>query len=799
MLIAANPVLIMLMVGSLTFFLVHVFYQGEFNLKLNFIFAMFVMAIVLIARISIENGTEYAALFALPLGAVTLIAFQRFVEFPGPLAPFSILLNAALLILIWWAAHRITWDCTVMDESQEAQGHGLLQTAGLDSRHVDGELARPASEDPELDLSATTSDETPAEPQGWWARFVARQRRPHAHGVWVIYFAIAALPIFGFGQGWLETVGQRRFALLLFCLYMASGLGLLTTTSLLGLRRYLRQRRLDMPIDMTWTWIASGAVLIVAVLLACLLVPRPAAEYSVADIPWQKTSSPVSVHTNPGGTLQGKQDSQGGSGNQPAPTNTSANGSSPDRDSQNDAPQKATPQDPSNSGKQTSSSENSSTNGAQQKSTSQNSTNGAQRKSSSQGSTGGGQQKSSSQDSSTGGQQTSSSQNATSGAQPKKSSSQDSTGGAQQTSSPDASSSGKTNSSDSQNPNGSSDQSGETNPPSSTNRSNARANSENNNQRPDEQNPQSSDDRQATDDARKDGSSNRNGSSSEESSSNNAARKNDDARQQDSQQSTGASSNEMARQSAAASNQQSNSSRPSNATAASGRNSSSGTARSPSEGQNNKASSTSDSKSSSRQSSPPQTSPPGNVLRNLFQSLPRMFSWLYYLGFALLAIWLMWKYRQQVARFWNQLLEDLRKLWARLFGGRTAQAAAQEADATVARGPQYRPFSSYMNPFTSGMAPRHTAAELVQYTFLALEAWAREQGATRSAQQTPLEFAQMLGQSFPELGIGARQVCDMYCRLAYGDRRLPGQSLAILQTFWEELTAPRRPLAPGGV
>ena len=42
-------------------------------------------------------------------------------------------------------------------------------------------------------------------------------------------------------------------------IYVASGLGLLLTTSFLGLRRYLRQRRLEMPVTMAPVWLLLGA------------------------------------------------------------------------------------------------------------------------------------------------------------------------------------------------------------------------------------------------------------------------------------------------------------------------------------------------------------------------------------------------------------------------------------------------------------------------------------------------------------------------------------------------------------
>ena len=74
MVIGLSPALIILMLGSFVFFLLTVFYQSQYENRVLFIFAMFVMATVLIARISMEEGTEYATLFAIPLAIVTMVA-----------------------------------------------------------------------------------------------------------------------------------------------------------------------------------------------------------------------------------------------------------------------------------------------------------------------------------------------------------------------------------------------------------------------------------------------------------------------------------------------------------------------------------------------------------------------------------------------------------------------------------------------------------------------------------------------------------------------------------------------------
>ena len=49
--IAISPALIMALVGSLVYFLIEVMYVGEYQARLNYAFALFVFAAVLIARI----------------------------------------------------------------------------------------------------------------------------------------------------------------------------------------------------------------------------------------------------------------------------------------------------------------------------------------------------------------------------------------------------------------------------------------------------------------------------------------------------------------------------------------------------------------------------------------------------------------------------------------------------------------------------------------------------------------------------------------------------------------------------
>ena len=283
--IAICPTLIMALVGSLVFFLLEVLYHGKYDGRLQWILFSFVFATVLIARMSMMPGiAERSGLYGIALAVVVWLALQKFVAYPpdNALAQFDWAVNLALMGIIWWCAHRLTWDCTQIDENVDSSGAGLLEVAGLEENSGPPEMPQPED--------CSESKKHRAEGGGlgaWWERYrryrEERSRLPHAPGVWIIYFSLAALPLFGLGQSLIppDNVAGRRYAFWLMAVYVASGLGLLLTTSFLGLRRYLRQRRLQMSRAITGTWLALGGLFILVLLAAGAFLPRPNAEYAL--------------------------------------------------------------------------------------------------------------------------------------------------------------------------------------------------------------------------------------------------------------------------------------------------------------------------------------------------------------------------------------------------------------------------------------------------------------------------------------------------------------------------------------
>ena len=282
--LALSPALVMGLVGSLVFFLLEVLYgqKGEYKDRLQWILFFFVFGAVLVARISMTQGVAgRAGLYGLVLAGLTWVGMQFYVEYPkeGGAAAFSGLFNLVLVGVVWWCSHRLTWDCTQIDEETEVGGEGLLQATGLE-KPADGATAgRPVEEEKK-------DERSPGWFIGWWERYEryrdARKKR-RVLGGWVIYFSVAALPLFGLGEALIPAAdaGRRQYAFWLMASYVGCGLGLLLTTCFLSLRRYLRQRRLQMPAAMTLAWLTAGGGLILALLLIGALLPRPRPEYSL--------------------------------------------------------------------------------------------------------------------------------------------------------------------------------------------------------------------------------------------------------------------------------------------------------------------------------------------------------------------------------------------------------------------------------------------------------------------------------------------------------------------------------------
>ena len=265
-----GPALVMLMVGSLVFFGIEVIYRGPHAGRLYWVMGLFTFASVLVSRISVEDGRERAQLFGIGLGVATFIASTRLIEFEYSAGAFvgpSVIL--ALIALVMWTSAKLTWDCTVVDNSRDSSAMGLLETFRKDFSNTVNE-AKEKLADENRDIISNV------------IRSLLGTSKRNSPGLWVFYFALMAFPIFGFGQ-WFVQPDSKIQAFLLFSIYLGSTLCLLMTTSLLGLERYLAKRQLHVPNDVAANWLIVGGVFAALITVLVLLLPKPASSNSIQD------------------------------------------------------------------------------------------------------------------------------------------------------------------------------------------------------------------------------------------------------------------------------------------------------------------------------------------------------------------------------------------------------------------------------------------------------------------------------------------------------------------------------------
>jgi hypothetical protein len=136
----------------------------------------------------------------------------------------------------------------------------------------------------------------------------------------------------------------------------------------------------------------------------------------------------------------------------------------------------------------------------------------------------------------------------------------------------------------------------------------------------------------------------------------------------------------------------------------------------------------------------------------------------------------------------RRLLESLRAFWDGLFGPRRTEAACEGGEAEERRAPP-RPFRSYGNPFRNGRAEEMSPAELVRYSFEALEAWAFEHDLPRMTDETPIEFANRVGGDVPALEGEAKRLAALYARVLYAKGGVPANWRGVAEQFWDKMGA----------
>jgi hypothetical protein len=666
--IAISPALIMLLIGSLILFLIQVFYQGSYMGRLEYIFILFVIGSVLVGRISIEQGREYSLAFAFPLGLVTLIAINRFAEFQGPLASFSFVINCGLIALVGWAADKLTWDCTLVDEDEEDPGEGLLESVGLEKS---SKTAMQKDIAPATQLNAgsvpenvATTTSSKGRPTTWWGRYVERRRRPHAPGVWVVYFSLAALPLFGLGQLFIKSddLSARQYAFVLLCVYTGSGLALLLTTSFLGLRRYLRQHRIEMPLTMVNLWLGTGGVLIAGVMFIAMLIPRPNAEYPISEVPFQFGSP--DQHSSRFG--------QGSDGVHEKKSYARSEKSDEKSKNQDSVKSDQAGNTPSQGPKNTSPDGKSST--------------------------------------------------------PSQSQDQDKNKQDQQ---------GKTESKSSEKQGEAGEKSENTKQGEASKQTDSQKSPEKAQEKGKPTEPGKQNDLRKASEGEKEKPSN---PPAEQKSSKKHASDKDVTDKQKADKDKSQDSKETANK-------------------------------------------------SSEATKAPQTPtlPPRSFSMPTIPPMMDLFKWIFYAVIFCAIVAAIWFHREALLNALHQFGQWWHDFLQRLFGGGRHRVGSEDAAALPKK--LLRRFVDFHDPFAQGTAGNYSPEELVQYTFEALEAWARDHGYPREPEQTPHEFARNLGSHVAVMADDAKRLADLYCQAAYAHGTLSAKSVAHLSRMWQTMNA----------
>jgi hypothetical protein len=789
--IAVCPTLIILMLTALVHFLVLCMYQGDYTSRLMYIFFLFIVATTLIARIAIEQGRAYAFGYAVALGLATFIAINRFVVLSGPLAGLSFIFNTILIVLIWWIADRITFDCTVIDDSVNSAGEGLLNSSGLfggaSSRQK--ELAKNPTPNTELDGTSTSDQDSQAD-----SRALPRKRRGHQPGRWVLYLALAALPMFGIGQLFLpgfDTV--RSGALRSLGIYLFATLALLVTTSFLGVRRYLRQRGTEMPNEVSVAWLAGGIFLTAAILVLCFILPLPGRMIAQMELPkW--LVSPDGLKASRFGW--GNEAAEKGTGNEPS-TNSSTrqqSGSQQSGSQQSGSQQSGSQQSGSQqSGSQQSGSQQSGSqqSGSQQSGSQQSGSqqSGSQQSGSQQsGSQQSGSQQSGSQQS--GSQQSGSQQSGSQQSGSQQSGSQQS--GSQQSGS-QQSGSQQSGSQQSGSQQSGSQQSGSQQSGSQQSGSQQSGSQQSGSQQSGSQQSGSQQSGSQQSGSQQSGSqqSGSQQSGSQQSGSQQSGSQQSGSQQSGSQQSGSQQSGSQQSGSQQSGSQQSGSQQSGSQQSGSQQSGSqqSDTTDKPKQ-QNENQSETSGRNDGSQQSgnsTPPKPSPSNSMgwLSNLASWIPSIFRWIV-IAVLLFIIVLFVSKNLDALRQWLRSLLDFLK-------GEDKPVVEQAAAVQELLKKPQRSFSSFRNPISEGIEP--SAAIIV--SFQAYEAWGRERGYPRHEEETPSEYVGRTGTLLGTAANSVEQVTVLYNRIVYGNTPATAKDLTPVAPLWKAMsTQIQREIAP---
>jgi hypothetical protein len=150
----------------------------------------------------------------------------------------------------------------------------------------------------------------------------------------------------------------------------------------------------------------------------------------------------------------------------------------------------------------------------------------------------------------------------------------------------------------------------------------------------------------------------------------------------------------------------------------------------------------------------------------------------YGVGIVLLIV-VLWMFRDELAKLWNELFG--KKSEEKTESGKRSEPKIRSK--TLPR------FDQFKEPFASGLVADWPVSQVIDYTFAALEAWARDHQIPRELDQTPHEFARTLTPFDIEIGGEAQHLADLLGTSLFSGGAVPQSDALKLKRIWKLMIA----------
>lgn len=293
-----NPLLILIMVWSIVFFLLDVRYvYTEVNDPyLRLVAFSFILGVValnrLFAREGIENGIMYGTGLAIAIGLYTIVSTTMYGmgsvvrNFMNTSPGLATLFNMGVVIFLWWLTNRITYECCIEENPQSGE-IGLLTgiNKAIANDHQKSKKKRKniRSEYIFYEFEPIDPTELGIEERNSVKKLAlgtmgfSQRLSSIPAGISVLFFSIPVMIIFSLGLRILVNGGPTMVKGGWFynVLFVFSAFLLLSSTSLAGLREYFKSRNIPIPSQISITWLFGALIIIVFSMTLSAYFPFP--------------------------------------------------------------------------------------------------------------------------------------------------------------------------------------------------------------------------------------------------------------------------------------------------------------------------------------------------------------------------------------------------------------------------------------------------------------------------------------------------------------------------------------------